>query len=90
MLQRFSHFLRRYRKRRLHGERFKQVYRCHPDYRTPVQQEIERAHTNLWRAHRKDIHLDTLRVCANISGQPFFGSFTEEVINYCAEHPEDQ
>jgi hypothetical protein len=39
-----------------------------PEYAEPVGADIETAHKKLWRRLRRDVNLDTLRVCHGISG----------------------
>jgi hypothetical protein len=39
-----------------------------PEYARPCDPEIERAHLTLWRPLHAGVKLDTLRICANISG----------------------
>lgn len=55
-------------------ERHKRIFRIHPEYRHTVDPNIEKTHMKLWQAIRSNINLDTLRLCANISGKtdPFF------------------
>lgn len=50
-------------------QRFKTVFKPHPEYRRPVNHNIEKSHINLWKNLRNDINLDTLRICSNISGK---------------------
>ena len=49
-------------------ERYNRIFRVHPEYRRPVNPNIERTHMKLWKVLRSNINLDTLRLCANISG----------------------
>lgn len=55
-------------------KRFNKVYEFTPEYREPVARPMELAHKKVWSPFSSKINLDTLRVCANISGavDPFF------------------
>jgi len=51
-------------------QRFKEFYKIHPEYRRPIDPSIEKKHVELWQVIRKNINLNTLRLCTNISGKP--------------------
>lgn len=48
--------------------RFKKVFELHPEYKKPIPKEIEEIHKKTWSFFSNRINLNTLRVCANISG----------------------
>ena len=48
---------------------FQKIFQLHPEYRHSIDHDIEREHIELWRAFRKNVNLDTLRLCFNLSGK---------------------
>ncbi len=49
-------------------KRYRRIFSIHPEYRHPVDHDIEKTHIKLWKVLRSNINLDTLRLCCNISG----------------------
>ena len=49
--------------------RHKLVYLNNPLYATPCSSDVERAHLDLWKPIGRRPKMDTLRICANISGR---------------------
>jgi len=62
----------RWRVRRLSKQDWKmwhkRVFELHPEYRRPAPREAEREHLRIWRPLRRDVSLNTLRACYNMSG----------------------
>lgn len=50
-------------------QRYKKIFQVHPENRNPVNRNVEKNHAKLWSVLRKDINLDTLRLCCNLSGK---------------------
>ena len=48
--------------------RFAKIYAHNPAYAQPVDTKVERQYVAYWQRLRHDVSLDTLRVCAGISG----------------------
>ena len=79
----------RLRSRRAWNYRFGMIYRTNPQYRRPVDAEVERRHLAQWRRLRKGARPDTLRVCSAISGvvdpdyvpEEVYASEIERVLN---------
>jgi hypothetical protein len=59
--------------------RYKKVFKQYPEYRRPCSQSVESEHLAMWRALRPDINLDTVRLCAALSGRPNSAIIPEEV-----------
>ena len=51
------------------AKRHRRVYAINPAYANPCPHAIEHDHMELWRPIRRSIRLDTMRICANISGK---------------------
>lgn len=74
-------------------KRHTKVFHLNPDYRKPAPPAIEKAHLELWRPLRRDISLDTLRVCYGVSGkacaeiipEELYVSEIEPCLNRCRE-----
>lgn len=62
-------------------QRFQDFYNIHPEYRRPVDPSIEKKHIMLWQVIRKNVNLNTLRLCANISGKTNSLIVPEDVFN---------
>ena len=63
-----KYFLIRRGARILWERRFANVFRLHPNYGTPADKYVEKAHRLYWRPFRRRVSLSTLRVCKNITG----------------------
>lgn len=60
-------------------QRFRTVFQPHPEYRHPIDRDVEKKHLKLWKTLRNDVNLDTLRLCSNISGISNYRIVPEEV-----------
>jgi hypothetical protein len=49
--------------------RHRKIFTLYPHYQRPCARGDEEGHRSLWAGFRKNVRLDTLRVCANISGK---------------------
>lgn len=61
------------------AERFQRVYAVDPGYATPLAADVEQEHVRYWARLVEPVHLDTLRVCGNISGRAPVRLVPEEV-----------
>src|SRR5260370_37622499 len=68
------------------AQRHEKVYGINPAYGKACPRETERAHIELWKPIRRRIRLDTLRICANISGNVDIRIVPEEVFACEIEH----
>jgi len=59
--------------------RFANVFRLHPNYGTPADKSVEKAHRLYWKPFRRRAGLSTLRVCKNISGVADPGFIPEDI-----------
>ncbi len=60
---------------------YKRIFSIHPEYRRPLEPNIEKAHIKLWKSLRSNINLNTLRVCSNISGNTDLNYVPEAVFH---------
>ncbi len=59
--------------------RYAKVFSCNPYLAAPVSAALEHEHKQLWSPLRKDMNIDTLRVCVNLSGSHLPDFVPEEV-----------
>jgi hypothetical protein len=73
--------------------RHKAIFARHPEYHRACQSEVEEAHLSMWRRLRPDVNVDTLRICAALSGSASVDIVPEEVfvseIEPCLNHCRD-
>jgi hypothetical protein len=65
---------------------YTKMFALHPDYRRPVVRDVEGAHRDRWQPFWRRLSLDTLRVCAGISGRAEPRVVPEEVFTADIEH----
>ena len=72
-------------------QRHKKVLALHPAYAKPCPPGIEKEHVQLWSRLNPDVRLETLRICANISGRADIRFVPEEIfaanIERCLSDP---
>ncbi|MFH5885742.1 sugar-transfer associated ATP-grasp domain-containing protein [Halalkalibaculum sp. DA3122] len=51
------------------SQRHERVFSANETYRTACDEQVEAEHKNRWAVFRKNVDLDTLRICANMSGK---------------------
>lgn len=61
------------------SKRYKKVFELHPEYKIPIDKEMELEHQHYWGSLAGRISLSTLRVCSNISGVSDIKYIPEEV-----------
>lgn len=62
-------------------QRFKTIFKPHPEYKKSINRIIEKRHIKKWKQIRKDVNLDTLRICSNISGKQNPNIIPEEIFS---------
>ena len=62
-------------------ERHAKIFALNPEYARACPADVEEAHRSLWEPFGTDVRLDTLRVCANVSGRADARFVPEEIFN---------
>ncbi|MDW7761971.1 MAG: sugar-transfer associated ATP-grasp domain-containing protein [Acidobacteriota bacterium] len=79
ILKAFLYFILRRKARISWWMRFKKVFFFNPEYIKPIDKAAEKTHKSYWSFFSKDINLQTIRVCAHISGASNAEMVPEEI-----------